>query len=75
MNTILPYTAVLALLLYKMFFTVPALLSRFTFFCVGIFIGNLPETRYILLAFHRYFRVILDSVIFLRPWWQPCVCM
>ena len=56
----------------NMFFTAPALLLRFTFFCVGIFIGNLPETRYFLLAFYRYFRVILDSVIFLRPWWQPC---
>ena len=55
-----------------MFFTAPALLLRFTFFCVAIFIGNLPKTRYLLLAFYRYFRVILDSVIFLRSWWQPC---
>ena len=55
----------------NMFFTAPALLLRFTFFCVAIFIGNLPKTRYLLLAFYRYFRVILDSVIFLRPWWQP----
>jgi len=71
----LPYTAVFALLLYKyVFFTAPALLLRFTFFCVGISIGNLPETRYFLLAFYRYFRVILDSVTFLRPWWQPWVC-
>ena len=54
-----------------MFFTAPALLLRFTFFCVCIYIGNLPETRYFLLAFYRYFRVILDSVRFLRPWWQP----
>ena len=54
-------------------FTAPALLLRFTFFCVGIFIGNLPETRYLLLAFYRYFKVILDSVIFLRSWWQPCM--
>ena len=59
-----------------MFFAAPALLLRFTFFCVGIFIGDLPETRYLLLAFYRYFRVILEStVIFLRPWWQPCKSM
>ena len=57
------------------FFTAPALLLRFTFFCVGIFIGNLPETLYFLLAFYRYFRVILDSVTFLRTWWQPCQCV
>ena len=55
-----------------MFSTAPALLLRFTFFCVGIFIGNLPESRYFLLAFYQYFRVISDLVIFLRPWWQPC---
>jgi len=57
----------------NIFFTAPALLLRFTFFCVGIFIGNLPKTRYLLLAFYRYFRAILDSAIFLRPWWQPCL--
>ena len=55
----------------NMFFTAPALLLRFTFFCVGIFIGNFPEIRYFSSAFYRYFWVILDSVIFLRPWWQP----
>ena len=56
-----------------MFFTAPALLLRFTFFCVGIYIGNLPEARYFLLAFYRYFRVNSDSVRFLRPCWQPCI--
>ena len=25
------------------------------------------------MALYRYFKVILDSVIFLRPWWQPCM--
>ena len=25
--------------------------------------------------FYWYFRVILDSVRFLRPWWQPCICI
>ena len=44
-------------------------------FCVGISIGNLPETRYFLLAFYRYFRENSDSVIFLRPWWQPCMIL
>ena len=36
-----------------------------------MFIGILPATRYFLLAFYWYFRGILVSVIFLRPWWQP----
>jgi len=54
-----------------MFFTASAVLLKFTFLCIGIFIGILPETRYFLLAFYRYFRENWDSVIFLRPWWQP----
>ena len=53
-------------------FTLPAVFLKFTFFCIGISIGILPETRYFLLAFYRYFRENLDSVIFLRPRWQPC---
>jgi len=55
----------------NVFFTAPAVLLKFTFLCIGIFIGILPETRYFLLAFYRYFRENLNSVIFLRPWWQP----
>ena len=39
-----------------MFFTAPALLLRFTLFCVGIYIDNLPETLYFLLECYRYFR-------------------
>ena len=45
-----------------------AVLLKSTFFCIGI----LPETLYFLLAFYRYFSETLDSVIFLRPRWQPC---
>ena len=37
------------------------------------FVGILPKTRYFLLAFYWYFRETLDSVIFLRPRWQPCL--
>ena len=37
------------------------------------FIGILPETQSFLLAFYRYFRENLDSVIFLRPRWQPWI--
>ena len=57
-----------------MFFAALTVLLKFNFFCIGIFIGILPETRYLLLAFYRYFRETLDSVIFLRPRWQPCIC-
>jgi len=57
----------------NVFFTAPAVLLKFTFLCIGIFIGILPETRYFLLAFYRYFRENLDSVTFLGPWWQPWV--
>ena len=52
----------------NMLFTAPAILLKFTFLCIGI----LPETKYFLLAFYRYFRENLDLVIFLRPRWQPC---
>ena len=39
------------------------------------FVGILTETQYFLLAFYRYFRETLDSVIFLRPRWQPCMAI
>ena len=55
----------------NMLFTAPAILLKFTFLCIGI----LPETRYFLLAFYWYFRENLDSVIFLRPRWQPCMAI
>jgi len=53
----------------NMYFTALTVLLKFNFFCIGIF----PETWYFLLAFYRYFRETLDSVIFLRPRWQPCI--
>ena len=50
-----------------MFFTTSALLLKLTLLCIGIFIGIFPETRHFLVAFYRYFRENLDSVIFLPP--------
>ena len=76
MNRIAQYTAVFTLLLYKYVFysshsivEIQFLLYRYFY---RYFVGILPETRYFLLAFYRYFRETLDSVIFLRPRWQPC---
>ena len=56
-----------------MFLTASAVLLKFTVLCIGIFVGILSETRYFLQAFYRYFRENSYSVIFLRPWWQPCI--
>ena len=77
MNRIAQYTAVFTLLLYKYVFysshsivEIQLLLYRYFY---RYFVGILPETRYFLLAFYRYFRETLDLVIFLRPRWQPCL--
>ena len=68
-SEIVQYTAVFTLLLYKYVFKARAILLRFTLLCICI----LPENRYFLLAFYRYFRENLDSVIF-YPRWQPWIC-
>ena len=47
-----------------MFFTAPAVLFKFTSLCIVILISILLENRYFALAFYRYYRENLDSVIF-----------
>ena len=74
MDIIVQISAVFTLLLYKYIcYSCRSIVE--TILCIGIFIGILPETRYFLLAFYRYFRENLDSVIFLRPRWQPCMAI
>ena len=74
MNRIVQYTAVFTLLLYNFFYSsrsiveIHLLVYRYFYW---YFVGILTETQYFLLAFYRYFRETLDSVIFLRPRWQP----
>ena len=74
MNRIAQYTAVYSpSCCTNVCFTALTVLLKCNFFCIDIFFGILPETRYFSLAFYRYFRETLDLVIFLRPRWQPCI--